>query len=308
MAKAWWRWVQWIGGALIVGFLIRHLWNNWAEVRTSRIGWDFQPGWIAGSLALVLGTYALLIESWRRMLAGWGPRLGWWDSARIWVLSSMGKYIPGKIWAVAGMALLAQRRGVPPWAATASAILLQVASIGTGALIVAVTGVAALESRRPGSTTALLAVVAASVVGLAAIGWPPIAARVVRRLAPAGTAPATPAAAALLFGIAINALAWVTYGAALWLLARGVLPEVQLGLGDAIGGFAASYVAGLLVLLAPGGVGVRESVLVFMLQDRIGLGNALALAAVSRIGMTIADLLAALPFLRDIKETARHAA
>jgi hypothetical protein len=34
-----------------------------------------------------------------------------------------------------------------------------------------------------------------------------------------------------------------------------------------------------------------------MLQDRLGPANALALAAVSRLGMTVADVLAALPFV-----------
>lgn len=308
MGKAVWRWIRWIGGALIVAFLLRHLWRNWTEVRSSDITWAFQPGWILASMALVLSTYAMLIESWRRVLASFGPQLGWWESARVWVISSMGKYIPGKIWAVAGMALLAQRRGVPPWAATASAILLQVASIGSGALIVGATGIAVLEARRPGSTAGLAVVIALSIAGLAAVLWPPFSRRLIRLVAPRGSEPTAPTAAALLFGIGANGLAWGSYGVALWLLARGVLPQVHLGLAEAVGAFAASYIAGLLVLLAPGGVGVRESVMVFMLQDRVGLANALALAAVSRIGMTAADILAVLPFARSFKETTRHAA
>src|SRR5687767_2195560 len=111
---------------------------------------------------------------------------------------------------------------------------------------------------------------------------------------------------ALGFGIVANAAAWIGYGVALWLLARGVLPAAGLGLVEAIGGFAASYIAGYLFLLAPNGLGVRESVFVIMLEPRIGLANALALAAVSRLGMTAADLLAALPFVRAFRE-ARHA-
>jgi uncharacterized membrane protein YbhN (UPF0104 family) len=98
-------------------------------------------------------------------------------------------------------------------------------------------------------------------------------------------------------------LAWLLYGVSLWLLARGLLPDAGLGLADAIGVFAASYIAGLLFLLAPGGLGVRESVMVLMLSPGVGLANALALAAVSRIGMTVADLLAALPFIRSWKES-----
>lgn len=307
MHRGWWRWIQAIGGALVVILVVRYLIANWDEVRQAPLDLTFHPGWVAASLLVVLATYAILIESWRRMLAGWGPLLGWWESARVWVISSMGKYIPGRIWAIAGMALLAQRRGVPPWAATASAILLQVVSIATGALIVGITGIAALEAKHPGSTVALWLLLAGSVAGLAVVLSPNVSGKWLRLVSPGGTERLTPSAAAVGFGIAANATAWVTYGVALWLLARGVLPGAGLGLAEAIGGFAASYIAGFLFLLAPGGLGVRESVFVIMLEPRIGLANALALAAVSRLGMTAADVLAALPFVRAFKETARHA-
>lgn len=308
MHRRWWRWLQATGGVLVVFFVARYLVRNWDEVRLARLDLTLRPGWIMLSLLLVLATYAILIESWRRMLAGWGPLLGWWESARVWVISSMGKYIPGKVWAIAGMALLAQRRGVPPWAATASAILLQVVSIATGALIVGLTGITALEARHPGSTIALWLLLAGSVVGFALVLSPRVSQRLLGLVTPGEADRRTPSAGAVGFGIAANAAAWVTYGVALWLLARGVLPGAGLGVVDAIGGFAASYIAGYLFLLAPGGLGVRESVFVIMLEPKIGLANALALAAVSRLGMTAADVLAALPFIRSFKETARHAA
>lgn len=315
MTKRWWRWLQWVGGALVIAFVTRFLIRNWAEIRAEPVTWRIAPGWIALSLALVLATYAVLIESWRRLLAGWGKSLAppWLPAARIWVLSSMGKYLPGKVWSIAGMALLAQRRGVPPWAATASAILLQVASIGTGALIVALTGVASLEAHRPGSRVALLLILVLSLAALAIVLRPPpaLARRLIARLGGGGGGNAevlTPSAGALGFGVGANALAWSTYGIALWCLARGVLPDVGLPLLDAVAAFAGSYIAGLLFLLAPGGLGVREGVFVWMLQDRIGPANALALAAVSRIAMTVADVLAALPFALTRSERARDSA
>ena len=308
MHSRWWRGLQWAGGALVVAFVVRYVVSNWAQVRAQPIEWRISPTLVASSLLLVLATYGLLIESWRRMLAGWGPRLPWSEAARVWVLSSMGKYLPGKVWAIAGMAMLARRRGVPAWAATASAILLQVVSIGTGALLVGLTGITSLEARHPGSRTALFGVLAASIAALAAVLWPPVARRLVGLVTGSGEAVTSPSLGAIGFGIGANALAWVAYGGFLWLLARGVLPQVRLDLAEATGAFAASYIAGLLLLFAPGGFGVRESVMVWMLQDRIGLGNAAALAAVSRIGMTVADILAALPFLRSFKEAVRDPA
>jgi len=294
--ERWWRWGQWIGGLLVLVFVARFLIRNWDAIRAEPIAWQITPAWIVVSIAVILLTYVLLVESWRRMLLGWGPRLAWLDAARIWVLSSMGKYVPGKVWAIAGMAVLAQRRGIPAWTATASAILLQVVSIGTGALLVGITGITALEAHRPGSRIALGVIMLASVLALAAVSWTPLAGRLLARFGVATEQRLTPEPKAVGFGIAANLAAWLLYGAALWVLARGVLPAAGLSFGEAAGAFAGSYIAGLLFLLAPGGLGVREGVFMWMLQDRIGPANALALAAVSRLGMTVADVLAALPF------------
>jgi uncharacterized membrane protein YbhN (UPF0104 family) len=306
--ERWWRWLQWAGGLLVLGFVARFLIRNWDTIRSERVSWQLGPGWILASLLVVLLTYALLVESWRRMLAGWGPKLAWWDAARIWVLSSLGKYVPGKVWAIAGMAVLAQRRGVPPWSATASAILLQVASIGTGALLVGLTGINSLELHRPGSRVALVAILLGSLAALVAVVWPKLAGRVLSQIGVRSEQPLTPKASSVGFGIAANLGAWVLYGVALWGLARGTLPGVELSIAEAVGAFAGSYIAGLLFLLAPGGLGVREGVFMWMLQDRIGPANALALAAISRLLMTVADVLAALPFVLTRRERASESA
>ena len=117
---------------VILAFVVRTFARNWDALRAEPIRWVFHPTPALGAVLLVWGMYAILIEAWRRMLAGWGDHLPYATAARIWVLSSLGKYVPGKVWAIAGMALMARDAGVSGWAATASAIILQVLAIGTG--------------------------------------------------------------------------------------------------------------------------------------------------------------------------------
>lgn len=296
MSKGWWRWIRAALGLAIVGYAVRFLVRNWEQVKAADLAWRIDPIAIVGSLALVLATYALLVEGWRRMVAGWGTRLPWWVAARIWVLSSMGKYLPLKFWAIAGMAVLGREAGVPAWVATASAVVLQIVSIGTGALVVALTGTTALEAANPGAQAALAALVGIAIASLTFVLWPKPLNWLLRRLGGEVTISA-PAAGPLLTGVVINAVAWVLYGVALAWLARGVFAESALSVPAAIGAFTASYLAGFLFLLAPGGLGVRELVFVMLTQSALGPSKALALAAVSRIGMTLADLLAAAPFV-----------
>jgi uncharacterized membrane protein YbhN (UPF0104 family) len=101
----------------------------------------------------------------------------------------------------------------------------------------------------------------------------------------------------VVLGAAANVVAWTGYGVALWLLARGLLVVPELTVPRAVAAFTASYIAGLLFLPAPGGLGVREGVFVLMLDGVVGTRYALALAAASRLLLTVTELGAAAPFL-----------
>jgi uncharacterized membrane protein YbhN (UPF0104 family) len=295
--SSWIRAAQALAGLAIMVFAGRALVRNWSDLRSQPLEWRIEPAWLVLSAVVVWLMYAALIVAWRTMLAGWGQRLDGWTSARIWTVSSLGKYLPGKVWAVAGMALMAQRAGIAPWAATGSAVVLQVLAIGTGAAVAGLTGRAAIEAAHPGSGVALGLLVAAAVAGVALLLWPPFLRRLLRFATPGADTQRTPAATGIVIGIAANLIAWVGYGAALWLLARGLLPGVGLRLSLAIAVFAASYLAGFLALFAPGGIGVREGLFILMLQGPLGLGAATALALASRLLLTITEFGAAAPFL-----------
>jgi len=293
----WLRLAQWVVGLAIVGFAARSLVNNWEALRSQPLDFRIGPGWLVLSALVVWSMYAILIVAWRVMLAGWGQRLDAWGAARIWTVSSLGKYLPGKVWAVAGMALMAQRAGVAPWAATGSAVVLQVLAIGTGAAIAGLTGRRAIEAAYPGAQAVLLLLVAASIVGVGLLLWPPVLRRLLRFTAPDAEQRGAPPVGGIALGIVANALAWVGYGAALWLLARGLLPSAALRPVLAVAVFTASYLAGFLALFAPGGIGVREGLFILMLQGPLGIGAATALAVASRLLLTLTELGAAVPFL-----------
>jgi hypothetical protein len=293
----WFRAAQWLVGLAIVLFAARALARNWEELRSQPLDWSVRPGWLLLSTAVVWLMYAVLIVAWRVMLAAWGQRLGGWEAARIWTVSSLGKYLPGKVWAIAGMAVMSQRAGVAPWAATGSAVVLQVLAVGTGAALAGLTGAGALESAHPGARAALALMVAGALIGVGLLLWPPLLQGLIKFAAPGSVADRAPSARGILFGIVANLLAWVGYGTALWLLARGLLPGVRLAWLPAIAVFAASYLAGFLALFAPGGIGVREGLFILMLQQPLGIGAATALALASRLLLTITELGAAVPFL-----------
>src|SRR5215212_3966605 len=113
-----------------------------------------------------------------------GETLPFFQAARIWFLASLGKYVPGKVWAIAGAAVLAQRAGVDPSVAVAGAIVLQILALASGAAVVPLTSQPALDK----------------LSRLLPASWPKLQA-----------IPAGMVVAAFL----ANVLAWVGYGVAL---------------------------------------------------------------------------------------------
>ncbi|KPK05698.1 MAG: hypothetical protein AMS20_05950 [Gemmatimonas sp. SG8_28] len=238
----------------------------------------------------MLGAYALLVAAWARLIAGWSQRLPYHAAFRIWALSNLGRYLPGKIWSVAGLAVLAQREGVSPWAATGSAIVMQAMALGTG------TAIALATLPAGGSTLALVAAVLLAVGGVLAVTDRRVVGRLARLAGRTDAIQPLSLRAAFVAGGA-NLAAWIAYGMAFWLLAAGLLEAHTLTPLASIGIFAAGYLVGLVSLFAPGGVGVREAMYLALITPLAGGGAALTLTVGSRLLLTATEIVAALAAL-----------
>lgn len=298
MRKTSWRIAQAVFGAAILYFLVQHFLKNWREVESQPIQWDIHWEFIVASLIVTWAMYGVLIWGWRTVLQGWREYIKIVDAARIWTISSLGAYIPGKLWSIAGMALMAQQRGISPAAATGSAVIMQLISIATGAVLALALIGAPLLDRVLGSVGSIGAAALAllALVGAISLTSPSLARRIGFVLGrPEAIKPVEPEA--LAGAILANLVAWAGYGIALQLLVLGTLKGVELSWATATGAFAASYIIGYLALLLPAGLGVREAVLVTLLTPTIGPEAALALAAASRVVLTVNQVGAAVPFL-----------
>ena len=269
-----------------MAFVARSIARNWTEFRSLHVALTVTPAWIAASALTVLATYIMQIESWRRILAGWHQRLPFAAAARTWSLANLGRYVPGKVWSVAGLVVLAQRAGVSPGPAAASAFVIQAVTLGSGVAVVA----AAAPHSAPPLRLAAAALVAVATIG--ALVWRPTAAWLGRLVNAAP--PLEPLALSAVFASTLlTVVSWWTYGAAFWMLARGLVAGAALPLTGAVAAFTLGYILGLLALFAPGGVGVREVVLIGLLAPFLGAGGAVAVSVASRVLLTVLEAAAA---------------
>jgi hypothetical protein len=282
---------------VVIGLAVRHLARNWAEFRAQQVQVVVQPLWLLLALTTVIAAFAMLIEAWRRLVVSQEERLAPLPAARIWLVANLGKYLPGKVWSIAGAAVLAERAGVGRTAAVTAALALQALAFGSGVVVVALTAPGGFSAGGPllAAGAALLGVTA--IAGVVLLCTPAALAWVQRRL-PAGWPAIRPLAPHLaLAGFGVNALAWMAYGMSLVMLAKGLMPEAVPAWPLATAVFTAGYLVGLVAVFAPAGFGPRESMFILLLSGPLGPKAAVGLAAASRILLTLVDLLLALPFL-----------
>ncbi len=288
----------WLAAAIVIVYVARNLGEGLRDLRAHPLPQHPRWGMVALSGALSLVAHAVLVETWRSVLACWDARLPFWSAARIWSVSNLGKYVPGKIWQIGAMSAMSRDVGVSPIAASGSAILGTLVNVIAGFVIALLSGRALLEKTRPGwGALATLIVTAAGGALLLAPLIVPRLAPLVARLAGRPLQTTLPMRA-VVYSLVGNIIAWLLYGAAFQLLVLGILGTVSGGYLEYLAAYTISYLIGYLAFFAPAGVGVREAVM-------MGVLNAAGLAAVpqaalvtvsSRIWLTLLEVMPAILF------------
>jgi hypothetical protein len=287
--------------AALAWFAVATLRPQWASIRHTVS--SLRPSWTTLSLAsaAILVGYAILITAWRQLMAGWGSPIPWMAALRIWFVSNLGKYIPGKVWAIGAMAVLAREAGASPAVATGASIVMNLVNIAAGGIAIAVLGAGDVLARVPGARVGAWVVLGGTAVGLAAgprllvmaSGW-------LRRLRGGEMAPLpTMSHLALLGVLLVNVGGWLAYGVGFWLFSRAITASGAGSLAAASAVYVASYLAGYLALFAPGGIGVREAAMYSLLitLQLATPADAAVLVASSRIWITVLEVVPGLLFL-----------
>ena len=282
----------WLVAAVVIVYVGKNLGDGLLELREQPMPDNPRWGMIALSGALFLAAHAVLVQTWRSVLACWDARLPFWSAARIWSVSNLGKYVPGKIWQIGAMSAMSRELGISPVAASGSAILSTLVNVIAGFVIAIVSGRAVLERTRPGwgDVATLIVVIAGLGLVIAPFLVPrlaPVAARLTGR--PLQT---TLPVRAVVYCLVGNLVAWIVYGAAFRLLVFGIMGVATGGYLEYLAAYTISYLVGYLAFFAPAGLGVREKFMLTILPVA-GLATvpqAALITVVSRIWLTLLEV------------------
>ncbi len=263
--------------------------TNWSDLRTLTAEMGVMAV-LASAVLAVVGT-ALICQVWSVFLAGVGVQAPATDVRQVFFVTQLGKYLPGSIWPV-----VAQMEAGRRWGAgrstmlVASALMLAMLTatgLAFGIVLLPWTGEAGL---REYWWTLLFLVPLGAVLHPKVLPW-----LLDRGLRLFGREPAGVrlGGRTMLLAAAWSVAVWVVLGLHVYVLIAALGATGWLSLGAAVGGMALAWAVGLIVIPAPAGAGVRDTVLVLTLSPLVGPTAGLTVALASRLILLCADLLLA---------------
>jgi uncharacterized membrane protein YbhN (UPF0104 family) len=297
----------------------RHVLATYGDLRGRSESIHFEPVWLAISgILYLLGLVAYAIY-YERILRSSSAPLGFLAAWRTYIVSHLGKYVPGKAMVVvlrSGMAIPYGGRASTAAVATFYETLVMMCA---GGLVAAAgfcsgSGSNAVDFTLPGwgqVELPIYRIAALSGLGLAlaflVIVLPPVFGRVTSLIAlpiRGVEAAALPRVTGrlLIQGLFWSSGGWILLGLSQLAVIRSFDPAgaeavAALGLSQVvIASVALATVAGFVVAVLPGGLGVREGVLMSVLSPALGKNHAVVAALSLRLVWVAAELVAAAVF------------
>jgi uncharacterized membrane protein YbhN (UPF0104 family) len=294
LAKPAWAVLKWVMFVAILIFVGRHGYNLWTEVdrQPTRLNW----GWL--TLATLASAAAWLPSAWywRKLVASLGAAPPWPQVLRSYYCGHLGKYLPGKAAAIVIRAALIRDAGVPAAVAALTVTVESLTYMWAGTLLVVLL-FPSLAPHLPvwvsvGTADPLLRAALVLLVLCGGAAGMAVLTRSYDRLAAlfrSGHPESIPARHAVpvqtsLMGVAVFLPAWWIQGLTLGLTIQAVSPE-PVSWGDWPFWTATSAVAlvgGFVAVFTPGGLGVREGLLMELLAQQLGPHEAVLVAVLMR--------------------------
>ena len=231
---------------------------------------------------------------WQRVLIAFKQKPKFIDAVAAFFTSQLGKYVPGKAMVVVIRTDMIRGPHVNTKPAAASVFVETLTWLFTGAAIASVLLIIKFQQHPGLQITAAVLTIAAGI-----LTWPSVFQKIATKVSSIGKAKTNNVFTGLNLktmsqGWLLLSIGWCFNGASLWMVIRGI-PGCELQPEHfwlTLACVSLATVAGFVSLL-PGGIGVRELVLIPLLGPTIGPANAIIAAIVIRLVWLASELVGA---------------
>ena len=281
-----------LGIAIVVfGFLVLTVVDQWAEIKDK--GVHFHVLWLIPAFLVLPLFYALSALGWDLILRFLGYRIGPGRAQVAWGQPLLARYVPGSVLYVLGRVLLSERAGVPRRITIASVVYEQAISATSGVAFAAYFLINHPDLQGQPLRWAVLLLIPLAIALLHPRIFGPLANRALRAFG-RDPLPAVISLRGVIALILFYILNWGVVSVGIYCVARSVstipFDEVlTVGSAQAVG-----YVAALVTLVAPAGLGIRDAAFAWAVKGAVP-GNSFAVGSLIAIAvrgvLTVVELI-----------------
>jgi uncharacterized membrane protein YbhN (UPF0104 family) len=273
--------------ALVVFFVVKNIIDNFSNIK------DINPSnlnfeYLLPALLVTIISLFIPVFAWKYLLGTLGSSLKISKAMRIWFISNLGRYIPGKVWQISGLIVLSNKEGVSKNESSVSVIYSQIVANLIGLSL----GIFLFVKDKEKTTHTFMLI--GVLIALAILPF------IVNKLAifalsilkkPKETFEVN--YGKFIIYVFLQLVNWLVMGLA-FVLFINIFTELSITDNPtALFILPISWTLGLLAIFAPGGIGVREGIMTVYLSMFINPGLAAVIPWVYRIWLTIFELLLA---------------
>lgn len=280
--------------AAVAYFFYTELAENWGKFL--EYDWTIRYGYVALSLAILFVVFTVTPLAWVMILELQGERLGNLPAFVIFYISNLGKYIPGKLWGYGGQVYLTRRQGITVQHILVSTVTLLILDYFAGLTLAAAT----LLAWHNVPAYIALAGTAVTIMLMALLSWSERALGLFKRALARIRVTAlqdVPAGPALFRVWLFLMFRWILLGVSFVIGIKGLI-EVDLTESIAYcSAFTWSHLLSMIVFVTPAGLGVREGLMVYLLEmvSTLPPWIAIGISVATRLWMSFMELVCALP-------------
>lgn len=276
---------------LIFGFLVLTVIDQWAEIKDE--GVHFHVGWLVPALVILPFFFVLSAYGWDLTLRFLGYRLGFGRAQVAWGQPMLARYVPGSVLYVLGRILLSEKAGIPRRITIASIVYEQAISATSAVVVASYFIIQHPDLQGDAWRWGVLLLIPMAIAVLHPKVFGPLANKALQAFGREPLPGVIPLSGVIVL-IAFYTLNWFVISLGLYCVARSVtfIPfedALLVGSAQAIG-----YVAALVTLIAPAGLGVKDAAFAWAVKGALpsksfALGSLIAIAV--RGVLTVAELI-----------------
>lgn len=220
---------------------------------------------------------------WYILLKKLRARINLLSSIAIWSVSTLGKYIPGKGWQFVGIVYIAKMLGVDYEISVAASLIGQILAVVAGLII----SFSILKTHVPPVFVTFFIALSLLFIYPVFLNW---LLRFFSKITGRSIKEISLSAKDTIFVTLLYFAGWLIFGIAFNFLTVSILPESGFNMIKAAKIFVSSYLLGLFAVFVPGGLGIREGVMAYLLGRNIPTYLASFISIYARLIVTLAEL------------------